>query len=282
MTGRRFSPRIAYLVFFLSGAASLADEVVWFKWLHLTFGSTTAAAATLLAVFMAGLALGSGVCARFAPRLSRPQWLYAALETGIALYALATPVVFSAIDAGYVWGYRHLGDSGATLLWIRILLATAALLPPTFLMGATFPALSRVVASRDAPGSRTAILYGINTTGAFVGTVVCGLWFIPWIGLRATLAASAIASLLAALAAVSLAPQPLPPDEPARRPARFLFWAIAALTGACAMANEVTWTRVLVLRLGSSVYAFALVLALCLAGIVGGSLVGSRVRAREL
>jgi spermidine synthase len=281
MTGRRFSPRIAYLVFFLSGAASLADEVVWFKWLHLIFGSTTAAAATLLAVFMAGLALGSGFCARFAPRLRRPQWVYAVLETGVALYALATPLLFSGIDAGYVWGYRHLGDSGATLLWIRILLATAALLPPTFLMGATFPALSRVVASRDAPGSRTAILYGINTTGAFVGTVVCGLWLIPRIGLQATLSASAIASLLAALAALSLVPQPPPSDEPARRPARFLLWAISALTGACAMANEVTWTRVLVLRLGSSVYAFALVLALCLAGIVGGSLVGSRVPALE-
>jgi spermidine synthase len=148
MTGRSISPRVAYLVFFLSGAASLADEVVWFKWLHLIFGSTTAAAATLLAVFMGGLAAGSGVGARVAPKLRRPQWVYSVLETGIALYALATPLVFSTIDSGYVWAYRNLGDSGSILLLSRVALATLALFPPTFLMGATFPALSRIVESR--------------------------------------------------------------------------------------------------------------------------------------
>ena len=69
--------RTALLVacFFLSGAASLMAQVVWLRYLALTFGNTTQAAATLLAVFMGGLGLapsssaasptgGGGRCSR--------------------------------------------------------------------------------------------------------------------------------------------------------------------------------------------------------------------------
>ena len=281
MTGRRLAPRLVYLVFFLSGAASLADEVVWFKWLNLIFGSTTAAAATLLAVFMGGLAAGSAYCSRFAPRLERPQWVYAVLESGVALYAIATPLLFSGIDSGYVWAYRHVGESATALLIIRILLSAAALLPPTFLMGATFPALSKIVESREVPGSRSAILYGVNTAGALIGTAACGFWLIPAIGLQATLWASATASLIAALAATMMRPAPGQARPPLRASRSHRLWIAAALTGAAAMADEVIWTRILVLRLGSSVYAFSLMLTLYLGGLVLGSLAGSRVRSRE-
>ncbi|HEY6929288.1 MAG TPA: fused MFS/spermidine synthase [Thermoanaerobaculia bacterium] len=282
MTGRRFAPRLVYLVFFLSGAASLANEVVWFKWLNLIFGSTTAAAATLLAVFMGGLAAGSAFCSRFAPRLVRPQWLYAVLESGVAVYAIATPLLFSGIDSGYVWAYRHVGESANALLVIRILLSAAALLPPTFLMGATFPALSKIVESRQVPGSRSALLYGVNTAGALVGTAACGFWLIPAIGLQATLWASATTSLIAALAATTMRSTPSqPPAAPRRSSSSYRLWIAAAVTGGAAMADEVIWTRVLVLRLGSSVYAFSLMLALYLAGLVLGSLAGSRIRRQE-
>src|SRR5512135_1704129 len=58
MSSTRDDARV-YFLFFASGFASLADEIVWFKLLDLTFGVTTLATATLLAVFMAGLGLGS-------------------------------------------------------------------------------------------------------------------------------------------------------------------------------------------------------------------------------
>ena len=50
---------LLYLCFFLSGAAALAYEVAWLRSLELIFGGTSHAAATVLAAFMAGLALGS-------------------------------------------------------------------------------------------------------------------------------------------------------------------------------------------------------------------------------
>lgn len=279
MPRRSFPAWALFLVFFLSGAASLADEVIWFKYLTLTFGATTAATATLLAVFMGGLALGSGLCGRLAPRLSRPNLVYAALEAGVALFALATPWLFSAIDQGYVYAYRHFGQGAGTLQAIRVFLSVAALLPPTVLMGATFPALARSVEESGRPGRRSALLYGINTAGALTGVILCGFRLIPTIGLRATLTGSACVSLLAALLAfmvpTSTAIAARPDDAP---PPRRFWLVIAFLTGASAMADEVLWTRILVLYLGSSVYAFALMLAIFLAGLVGGSLAAVAVR----
>jgi spermidine synthase len=279
---RSLSPRILYLAFFLSGAASLADELVWFKYLNLTFGATNAATATLLAVFLGGLALGSAAGARLASRVSRPNLLYALLESGVGVFALTTPSLFSAVDAGYVWGYRHLGSTASALLGIRVLLSVAALLFPTVLMGATFPALARCVETGRTPGRPASALYGINTAGAVTGVVLCGFFAIPGIGLRATLLASACVSLAAALLAMAMRDPPSPVTFHRPVAHAWLWLTVAFVTGAAAIADEVAWTRVLVLRLGSSVYAFTLMLALFLVGLVGGSLTAAAVGPRDL
>ena len=282
MSARLVTTRILFLAFFLSGAASLADEVVWFKYLNLTFGATTAATATLLAVFLGGLAMGSAAGARLASRLTRPNILYALLEGGVGAFALATPALFAAVDAGYVWGYRHFGSAPPVLLAIRVFLSVAALLLPTVLMGATFPVVARCVETEEAPGRPSAALYGVNTAGAVAGVILCGFFAIPAIGLRATLFASACVSLAAALLAMAMrTSRPLAVLPRALSPA-WLWIAVAFATGAAAMADEVVWTRILVLRLGSSVYAFSLMLTLYLAGLVGGSLSGAAVQPRDL
>ena len=275
-----------YVLFFASGLASLADEVVWFKLLDLTFGVTTLATATLLAVFMAGLGLGSAWTARRAPGVARPMFAYGLVEAGIGLFALATPLLFSAVDAAYVAGYRAAGGAPAALFAVRFVLSALALLPPTFLMGASYPLLSRRVET-DGRGIASGLLYAVNTAGAVAGTALCGFWAIRRIGVHATLVASACLSLAVAVAALlassgsaepgeqETAPAGGPPDAaPAERAAL----AAAAITGVAALADEVLWTRVLVLHLGSSVYSFSLMLAVYLAGVVLGTAWASRRR----
>jgi spermidine synthase len=273
---------LACAVFFLSGLASLMDEVVWFRYLNLTLGSTTAATATLLAVFMGGLALGSWLIGKASRRLSRPATTYGILEAGVAVFALSTPFLFDAIQRGYVFAFRHGGEDPGWLMLVRAALAAAALLPPTILMGGTFPVLSRLVERVEGPGRRSAALYAANTTGAVAGVVVAGMLLLPKVGLRATLLSSACLSLVAALLALTLQRDPLPStrEERAGRPVR-IWLAVAFLTGAGAMAVEVLWTRILVLYLGSSVYSFSLMLAIYLSGLATGSFIGSVVRMRE-
>jgi spermidine synthase len=106
------APRLALLaaLFFVSGAASLIDQVVWLRYLALIFGNTTWAAATLLAVFLGGLGLGSLLFGRLGDRLVRPLVAYALLEVAIALLALASPQLLGWIDRAYVAVYQAWGN----------------------------------------------------------------------------------------------------------------------------------------------------------------------------
>src|ERR1700746_2172970 len=81
---RRYLFPALSLCFFISGAAGLIDQVVWSKALGLIFGHTAYAVATVLAVFMAGLAIGSATLGRVTLRHSRPIALYGWIELGVA------------------------------------------------------------------------------------------------------------------------------------------------------------------------------------------------------
>src|SRR4051794_6241643 len=174
----------------LSGAASLVDQVVWLRYLSLIFGNTTWAAATLLAVFLGGLAVGALGAGRLVGdrprRLRRPLVAYAACEAGVALLALASPALLARVDDAYVLVYRSLGNQPMLFAAGRALLAALFLLPPTLLMGATLPlALAGLRPGAARAGRATAVLYGVNTMGAVAGTALAGFGTIPFLGLHA-------------------------------------------------------------------------------------------------
>ncbi len=64
--------RLLATCFFLSGAVSLVLEVAWAKQLSYLLGNTLYGVATVVAAFMGGLAVGSGLTSRFGHRLLRP------------------------------------------------------------------------------------------------------------------------------------------------------------------------------------------------------------------
>src|SRR5438477_4889248 len=87
-------PRAILLIFFLSGAAALIDQIVWTRALYRIFGVTAPAAGTVLVAFMAGLALGSYALGRLVDRRGTGLRLYAMLELAIAVIAPLTAWVF--------------------------------------------------------------------------------------------------------------------------------------------------------------------------------------------
>ena len=278
--------RLALLaaLFFLSGAAGLVDQVVWLRYLALVFGNTTLATATLLAVFLGGLGAGAALFGRLAARLRRPLAVYGLLELGVALWAFASPTLFAAIDQGYVALYRRFGELPALFSGGRVLLAFAALGPPTLMMGGSLPLLLAEVERRGeaAAGGRrgewaAALLYAINTLGAVAGVAFAGFYSIRAVGLQATLltasTAQALVALVAVLAATDRPSAPAPAGQSAagRPGATRALLAAAFAMGAASLACEVIWTRVLVFYLGSSVYAYSLMLVLFLAGVGLGS-----------
>src|ERR671922_2134521 len=117
-------------LFFLSGISGLLYEVAWTRMLHLLFGDTVLAVSTVLASFMAGLALGSFWSGRYVDRRPRVLALYAGLEAGIRVSAVALPVVLQALTPLYVWLHQHLHASLWSFSVVRFVLAFGLLFVP--------------------------------------------------------------------------------------------------------------------------------------------------------
>jgi spermidine synthase len=278
---------VVLLLFLVSGATSLVYEVLWLRSLILIFGSTQFATSTVLSTFMGGLALGAFLAGRWmGSRASHPLRIYGLLEIGIGLYALLVPLLFSALTPVY----RILWEAGASESFVLLSLAKfvgigLVLLPPTVLMGASLPVLAREVA--DDPeriGGKVGRLYAINTFGAVVGVFVAGFVAIPGLGTLRTLYITAAVNVIVGVIALSFArPVRQAPGTTASASATSAGAAsrspavvrtallVFALSGFGALVLEVAWTRVLTLVMGSSVYAFSLMLLAFLIGLASGS-----------
>lgn len=279
-------------LFLLSGATALTYEVVWTRMLTLVFGATTLSVGSVLAAYMAGLALGAWYWSRRADHTTRPLRLYAALELGVVLTALLTPLLFAGVQVVYrALFVGGLSDFSA-LSWVRFFLCLPVLLAPTFLMGGTLPVLARFYTTNLAQIGRGAgDLYAVNTFGAVAGTLLAGFVALPTLGVRGTLFAAAALNLTVAVLAWGLSrqagetpPAVRAPAAPWRVPEAALGAVLVgfALSGFAAMVLEVVWTRALVLIFGNSTYAFTTMLAAFLIGLaLGAALAGPQAdRAR--
>ncbi len=266
--------------FFFSGTAGLIYQVAWSKSLGLIFGHTAYAVATVLAVFMGGLAAGSAWIGRWSESKARPLALYGWIELGVAATGAVSLAGLAGVRAAYVAVYPYAAGNSAILLALRFIGAALVLFLPTFLMGGTLPVLVRGLSrGRGGLGQRLARLYWVNTAGAVAGTFAAGFLFLPVLGLRLTVAVAVGLNILAGGLALLLSRTETNtaaasvvgsvPDT-GSEPSRFLL-ACFAVVGASAMAYEIGWTRLLSTQLGSSTYSFTLMLATFLTGIVIGS-----------
>jgi spermidine synthase len=275
------------LVVSLSGATALVYQSLWMRSLGLVFGNTTDAVAVVLATFMGGLALGGLAAARWPA--ARPLRAYAWVEIGIGVAALLTWPLLKALPAAYAALAALVPLEGMADVAGRAVFAAAVLLPPTVLLGATVPL---VVEHRTRGGAdlRKALarLYLVNTVGAAAGVALGAFLLVPLLGLSGTLACAALVNLGIGVAArhwseqeapAEGAAEPLPPGAEGPR-LRTLFATLAFASGAFSFGMEILWTRSLVLVIGSSIYAFNLVLLAVLTGIVGGTALYERLRPR--
>lgn len=271
------------ILFFVSGASGLAFEVVWTRLLGLAIGHTTVALTAVVAAYMGGLAGGS---AWFAGRLRNginPVLLYAGLEAGIALLALAFPLQLALVTHLSAASGELLARGSLALGVVRFVLSGVAVVPATFLMGGTLPAMLDAVPSRSGSGSARAasLLYAVNTAGAVTGAALAGFVLIERVGTYETTWIAAAGNAVVALAMAILASRrQVAAHGPARHPgAPESGRAVApvhlayGLAGFAALTCQIVWTRALVFFAGSTTYAFTSMLVVFLAGITLGSAV---------
>lgn len=293
-------------LFFFSGAGGLVYEVVWMRLLVDVFGATSLAVTTVLAAFMAGLALGSYAFGRLADRALRSLRVYGLLQLGIGLVAFAVPLLVHLAERFY----PSMPDTVTGNFWLLSLIrfgwCTLILIVPTTLMGGTLPVLTKwSVRTGLSVGRGAGILYAINTFGAVLGAAAGGFFLIPRLGLSTSTAIAAGVNLI--IGAVILAsagrapgaepsapsvaregragPRPAPAPEPPRAPSRpigrpempsALILLLFGVAGFCSLAYEVLWTRVLVVFMPSTTFAFTTMLTTFLLGIAVGSAVVTR------
>jgi spermidine synthase len=262
-----------------SGCAALIYEIVWFQLLELILGSSALSLGVIVASFMGGLCIGSLLLPRLVARQQHPLRIYALIELGIGILGILILFLLPAVSMLYAAN----GLQGIPGLLLRVFIAVALLLPPTILMGATLPAIARWMDASASGVARVGLLYAANTAGAMFGCLLAGFYLLrvydtataTYVAAAINAMVSAAAALLAAVSAYRAAPEaPSHPVLAIDPDARLVYLAIA-LSGLTALGAEVTWTRVLALLFGATVYTFSLILAVFLLGLWLGSAAAS-------
>jgi spermidine synthase len=280
-------------ILFLSGANGLMMEIVFRRQLLLSLGVTHYSVATVLTVFMAGLAIGSFLFGRLADHIKYPIKLYGLLEVGVGLSGLLLIAVFSYLDPFYVKLQLVFGSAGSPNILLKLLPAAMVLLIPTTLMGGTLPVIGKALANENqSAGSPLGLLYGINTFGGVVGVIGATFFLLGTVGAMLTLAIVSIINTIIGLVSllifgkiIRIASIDSNSNHSNLKPRKtqigvlgFDKISLAAffLAGFAALSLEVHWTRILAYVVGSHGYAFGIILAAFLCGIALGSTLASR------
>jgi spermidine synthase len=277
---RPFLP-VLLLLFVGSGCAALIYEVVWFQLMQLAIGSTAISLGVLLGTYMGGMCVGSLLLSKYVSLRKHPVRVFAMIECGIGVFGILVLWTIPFLDNIYAAIASH-GMQGPAL---RAVFAAICLIPPTLLMGASLPAISRWLEATPEGVSWIGFLYGGNLAGAVAGCLLAGFYLLRVFDMpTATYVAAAINGTVA-LSSWWLAKRtefkPSPEIQPAQTAPRargaWVVYAAVALSGMTALGAEVVWTRLLSIMIGATVYTFSIILAVFLVGLGIGSGVGSMV-----
>ena len=283
--------RTASLLFFLSGLAGLAYEVIWFKRFSHVWGNSSLAMAAVVASFLFGLAVGAQRFGRIADRSPLPLRWYGACEAAIGILALLIPFEIQGLigfsSALYSWFSQYVWAH----TFLRFLLTFLVIGPPCILMGGTLPLLIKQFTPPDSPRNEAAgWLYAVNTLGAACGCYLTGFHLLPSLGLLWTNILIAALNLFVAMESYRLARKLQKvigettkstaeaeashralERNPTMRNSLPILYLCSAGTGFAALILEMVWTRQLALILGGTTYAFTSMLFVILIGIGLGS-----------
>ncbi len=279
------SNRLLLTATFISGASALIYQLIWVRLLGLVFGVSSFAVATVVAVFLLGLGLGSYFFGRWSERTRDPLRIYLWVELGIAATSLLAYLVIETLPVYrylYEYAYNNLGFYGLSVA--RLLLSMLVLLPPVFLIGGTMPLLAKYFLRDPANlGSSFSKLYYVNTLGACAGVLLTGFVFVKYFGVTGTLVIAVAGNLLVALivALSKRGTEAARPATSAQAPYSYML-IFLFFTGFISLGYEMLWVRILSTYGLSTSQAFALILAGFLLGFsVGAWAVARKVDRRQ-
>lgn len=273
------------IIFFVSGFTALLYQVVWQRMLGLFSGSDVRSVTIVIASYLLGLGLGGLLGGMVSDRLSSRQavQVYGFCNLGIAAFAVSSRLLF------YDLLFRHLQPLAAsTVLTLGVVLIS--LLIPTVLMGISLPLLAKAISRGvDRAAANIGLLYGMNTLGSGVGSLITGWYIIGSIGYDQTVELGSALSLGVGLIGLGLADRFESEDGAQSLAGESVGWHFAVdrpvlqwcvlvfFSGFAAISLEIIWFRVLDTILQSIAYTYAHLLAFILISNALGSLIGARL-----
>lgn len=271
---------VLLFIFFLSGFTSLMYELVWIRVLSVVFGKTIVAITIVVSVYMAGLGFGSIYWGKRVDTQKESLKTFSFLQFTIGISSLVILLLFLLLPGFYRVIYRLIGGSSALVTLVIIAVSFFFMLIPTFMMGGTFPVISRCFVKKDNEiGSGIGRLYASNTLGAIIGAALTGYFLIGHFGQVQTQLLAIVISLSLGFIVLSLPQEEIvKSEEKDKFPGTIyrdhiftLLLVVAGATGFCGLAYEILVTRALSIFLVNSSYSFTSILILYLFGISLGS-----------
>lgn len=253
-----------------SGFAALGCQIVWTQQSALWLGQESAAVLAVIGAFFGGLALGAWALGTRIERSTRPARWYAACEAAIGLWSLAL-IVLPTLAAPELLGLMGAQPSAARQWTVAFAGAFILLLPATMAMGATLPAMERVLARWHGRGAALAALYAGNTAGAVLGVLAAAFWLVPTWGLMRTALVCALLNLICAAIVWQWDDDAPPASSSTASPRSPGTLPMLAATGCLGIGYEVLVVRVLSQVTENTVYTFAMLLATYLVGTALGA-----------
>jgi len=278
---------VVALFFIVTGATGLIYQVAWFKYIALFLGNSTYAQMIVLSTFLGGLAAGNYIFGKKSEKILNHVRVYGFLELFVGIYCFIYPVLSHFLGNLFLNTASDFNISSQNLLFIilRFVFASSLLLLPTFAMGGTLPLISKFFIEKISEVRRElAILYFLNSLGAVWGIIMSGFFLIKYIGLDNTIYVTAIINILIGAFAILLGRKKEISFEKQTEVETYdnyqikkstldIIIAIAGTSGMAALLYEILWVRLLVNFLGSSTYAFSVMLLAFISGITSGSFI---------
>lgn len=256
----------------------------------LIFGTTALSISTILTVFLAGIALGSYFCGKVIADIKNKYRFFGIALIVLGIYCMVSLNLFSLIKYPFLYLSGSVEDP-LTLNLLKFFFSFLILIVPTTVIGAMFPLVTYLY-SREFKefGRDVASIYLLDTLGASLGALLCGFFLVPHVGLWKTSLFSGLTYLALGIyillaysrnkARENKVPEYSSPrtvtnkgPAPSLDPTRLFILLSLFVSGIAALLLEVTWSRYFHLILGTSIYAFSIVIAAFLLGLSTGSLV---------
>ena len=184
----------------VSGAVSMLGEIAWTRALALVIGSSTYAFTAMLIAFLVGIAGGSALYSWWRGARPATAGTLGTLLAALGVVTAATVAFFDRLPEVFVTGLGW-SDTPTFVQGLQLACSTAALLPSTALIGATFPCAVAMTARDPARmGEDVGHVYAANTLGAIGGVVLAGFALVPVVGIHRGLIVGAAVDLALAAA----------------------------------------------------------------------------------